>query len=61
MGLAEGESLRIALAGQTVNDRATRISKTHKLGALVYRLSSGIVDRLTEHFHVIIAVDLDNL
>ena len=61
VGLVELKGMGIPLPRQTINDGAARIAQSHELGALVYRLTSGIVDGLSQYLHVIIGIDPHNL
>ena len=59
--LRELVGLRITLTRQTVNDRATGITQSHHLRALVDSLTGSIVNGLSQHLHVVVGVHLDNL
>ena len=51
----------VALSRQAVDDGASGIAQSHHFGAFVDGLTSGIIDGLSEHLHVIIGIDPDNL
>ena len=61
MRFAERKSLGIALIGQPIHHRATRIAQAHHFGAFIKCLTGRIVDGLPDYLHLIIGTDLDNL
>ena len=61
MRLSELEGMGITLGSQFVDDGTAGIRQAHDLGALVKGLARGIVDGLSQHFHVTRRVHLDDL
>ena len=53
--------MRIALTGQPIDYGATRITQSHHLRAFVDSFTCCIIDGLSEHFHVVVGIHLDNL
>ena len=52
---------RVALPCQPVDNRAAWIAQPHHLRALVYGFARSIVNRLSEHLHVVVGIHLHNL
>ena len=56
MRFAEMEGFRISLFGQTVHNRASGITESHYFRTFIERLSRSIIDCLTYHRHIFVAV-----
>lgn len=61
MRLAECKSLRIPFVGKAVHDRTAGITQAHHLRTFVERFTGSVVDRLPDHFHIVVSIHLDDL
>ena len=61
MWFAKLKSLGIAFGSKAVDNRSAGIRQAHHLGALIKCFACRIVDGLTQHFHIVGRINLDNL
>ena len=61
MRFAKCKSLRVSFVGKAIHDRSPRIPQPHHLRTFVERFTGSIVDRLPDHFHIVVSIHLDNL
>lgn len=59
--LVKGEASGVAFFGKTVDDGPSGIWQSHHLGAFVESFSGGVIDGLTDYFHVEVVADDDEL
>ena len=57
----ELEGVGVAFAGKAVDDGASGVAEIHNLGGLVDGFAGGIVDGLSEDFHLEVAVQKNDL